>query len=290
MKKTTVRKLPSNSKGKDFVVGDLHGCFDLLKRLLYEVEFNYNTDRLFSVGDLVDRGPDSLKCVQLLAESWFFAVKGNHEDTLLDFFELYLSDGHIYHLKDEHDTGIYQLGGAWVKQYFESDKFCMSAEFNQCLSLIADLPLIWVVGDDENRFHVIHAELLRPNHKAVESPVWLNSHIDDWLKIGAIPPAVENRLLWGRTLMSSRFVGQSNAKFQFGLSPTFCGHTYEARPRQALSHICVDTGAFASKDSFDGEDLGTDFGLTMIDVQASSWISASYSRAHFVYGELKIFK
>lgn len=34
-----VRALPSNQKGRDFVVGDLHGCFDLLDRLLEAVRF-----------------------------------------------------------------------------------------------------------------------------------------------------------------------------------------------------------------------------------------------------------
>ena len=64
-----IRKLPTNALGKDYVVGDLHGCFDLLQRLLHEVEFNKVTDRLFSVGDLIDRGQDSFKCMLTPVES-----------------------------------------------------------------------------------------------------------------------------------------------------------------------------------------------------------------------------
>lgn len=209
---------------------------------------------------------------------------------MLDFFQSYLRDGRLDHLKDVNDSGFLLFGGAWIEQYYQAEKFCMTPEFNQSLSLIEDLPLIWVVGEGINRFHVIHAELLRPNYQAAESTVWLNNHIDHWLNKGTVPHEVENRLLWGRTLMSSRFVRQSNAKFHFGLSPTFCGHTYEARPRQALSHICLDTGAFASIESFDDDEMDADFGLTLIDVQASSWISASYSRDHIVHGELRIYE
>jgi hypothetical protein len=74
-----VRALPSNQKGRDFVVGDLHGCFDLLDRLLEIVRFDPANDRLFSVGDLVDRCPDSFRCISFLGSPWFHAVEGNHE-------------------------------------------------------------------------------------------------------------------------------------------------------------------------------------------------------------------
>ena len=43
-----------NRKGRDFIVGDLHGCVDALRYLLREIAFDPASDRLFSVGDLVD--------------------------------------------------------------------------------------------------------------------------------------------------------------------------------------------------------------------------------------------
>lgn len=48
-------KYGANILGRDFVVGDIHGEFSKLSKLLSSVEFNENSDRLFSVGDLVDR-------------------------------------------------------------------------------------------------------------------------------------------------------------------------------------------------------------------------------------------
>src|SRR3546814_1255791 len=56
--------LPSNDIGRDFIVGDLHGCLDLLQAELTRIEFDRSKDRLFSVGDLVDRGPDSMGCLR----------------------------------------------------------------------------------------------------------------------------------------------------------------------------------------------------------------------------------
>lgn len=49
--------------GRLFVVGDIHGCYDLLMQQLERVQFNFEKDLLIAVGDLVDSGPDSLKCL-----------------------------------------------------------------------------------------------------------------------------------------------------------------------------------------------------------------------------------
>ena len=77
-----VQYLPLNTLGKDYVIGDLHGCYVLLILLLHQVKFNPNVDRLISVGDLVDRGNNSLECFNLLNRPWFYSVLGNHEDLL----------------------------------------------------------------------------------------------------------------------------------------------------------------------------------------------------------------
>ena len=77
---------PKNTKGNDYVVGDLHGCYNELMDALESVNFNVVTDRCFAVGDLIDRGKDSQKCLRLLEEEWFFSVLGNHEDLMLKSF------------------------------------------------------------------------------------------------------------------------------------------------------------------------------------------------------------
>jgi serine/threonine protein phosphatase 1 len=73
-------KVPRNELGRDFAVGDLHGHFSRLQESLDELGFDPSRDRLFSVGDLVDRGPESEAALEWLARPWFHAVQGNHED------------------------------------------------------------------------------------------------------------------------------------------------------------------------------------------------------------------
>lgn len=77
------RSFAANVRGRDFFVGDLHGQLDPLLALLDRVGFG-SDDRLFSVGDLVDRGPKSWELLQ-----WFrrnpncFAVLGNHDALMI---------------------------------------------------------------------------------------------------------------------------------------------------------------------------------------------------------------
>lgn len=67
-----------------WVVGDLHGCFSLLMAKLRQCHFDPWQDLLVSVGDVIDRGPDSLRCLRLMRKSWIVAVRGNHEQMALD--------------------------------------------------------------------------------------------------------------------------------------------------------------------------------------------------------------
>ena len=76
-----------NKVGRDFVVGDVHGRYDLLKQAMEAHAFDKKKDRLFSVGDIVNRGPESEKCLKLLKKKWFFMVLGNHEMALLEAIE-----------------------------------------------------------------------------------------------------------------------------------------------------------------------------------------------------------
>lgn len=59
-----IQRLPRNERGRDFVIGDLHGCFDELMLLMQHVRFDMTVDRLIAVGDLVDRGPRPRDCLE----------------------------------------------------------------------------------------------------------------------------------------------------------------------------------------------------------------------------------
>ena len=62
--------------------GDIHGCLEQLRRKLWHCRFDPWRDLLISVGDVIDRGPQSLRCLQLLEQHWVRAVRGNHEQII----------------------------------------------------------------------------------------------------------------------------------------------------------------------------------------------------------------
>ncbi|HXV74753.1 MAG TPA: metallophosphoesterase [Candidatus Polarisedimenticolaceae bacterium] len=62
-----------------WLVGDVHGCARELDRLLREVRFDPSRDELWSVGDLVNTGPDSLAALRLWRELGGRGVLGNHD-------------------------------------------------------------------------------------------------------------------------------------------------------------------------------------------------------------------
>ena len=76
-----------------YVIGDIHGCFDVLRKLLDKIEEHNNLQKkadvkIIYLGDLIDRGPQSREVVDYLssntpifAESIF--LMGNHEEVFL---------------------------------------------------------------------------------------------------------------------------------------------------------------------------------------------------------------
>ena len=87
MQRVWTRTVPVNPRGRDFVVGDVHGCFRTLDRALCALCFDAACDRLFGVGDLVDRGPHSAEALVWLENRFEAVVMGNHERPLLYWFD-----------------------------------------------------------------------------------------------------------------------------------------------------------------------------------------------------------
>lgn len=161
-----MNKFTQNVIGNDYVVGDIHGCFSKLQECLHEIGFFPTTDRLFSVGDLVDRGPESEDCAEWLAKPWFHAIRGNHEQMAIDAS------------KGLYDPAIYAFnGGQWFLNLTEDHK-------NWYADLFSKLPL-WIEIETANgKVGLVHGD----------APV-------DWNLINDFH---EHWLLWGRTRITRK--------------------------------------------------------------------------------------
>lgn len=160
--------LDRNKRGRDFLLGDLHAETDMLVRALKVVGFDTSVDRVISVGDLIDRGPDSLGALELIEEDWFFAVRGNHETMLIEN----TPDSRYMHL---------HAGGEWAYELDED-------AHNQAIELAARLPhAITLTGPNSEIIGICHAEwpardwarieTALTNTKTVQAMIWGRSRI-----------------------------------------------------------------------------------------------------------------
>lgn len=137
-----VQRFERNTVGRDFAVGDIHGCFTLLQRALDAAGFDPAKDRLFSVGDLVDRGPESEQAVEWLAMPWFHAVRGNHEQMTIDAQRAAETDLHFIN------------GGAWFYGLPSWERAAIA-------DTLAELPLVIEVETAAGLVGLVHADCPR---------------------------------------------------------------------------------------------------------------------------------
>lgn len=75
---------PSHIEGKRVLfIGDVHGCFDELKELYDKCTVPDQETVLVFVGDLVFKGPKTIEVIRFARETGAFAVRGNHEQSIL---------------------------------------------------------------------------------------------------------------------------------------------------------------------------------------------------------------
>lgn len=168
--KSSVKRFERNNPGRDLIVGDIHGHFTKLQAALDAVGFSPDAgDRLFSVGDLVDRGPESHLSLEWLSKPWFHAVAGNHEAAAIMFADGVMPEGYY--------RGAF--AGGWNIDNTQAMRHAYSATFNA-------LPIAIELETDQGLVGIVHADCPRASWQAFiaaledpETPKQEREHIID---------------------------------------------------------------------------------------------------------------
>ena len=203
---------PNENGGRDFAVGDIHGHFTRLQAALDAAGFDPEKDRLFSVGDLVDRGPECRDVLDWLAKPWFRPVRGNHDDYVCRFDTC------------DVDNWVYN-GGAWFAGLAWDEQREFAAQFR-------DLPVAIEVETDAGLVAIVHADCPFASWGELigelQSPESAKR-----LKL------VKNTLMWSR----SRIENDERSHVE-GLRALVCGHTPLRHPVALGNVYHIDTAGW----------------------------------------------
>ena len=287
------KEVEKNVRGNDYVIGDLHGCYDMFLQLLEVIKFNPDKDRMFSVGDLIDRGPKSLDCLRLTSEDWFHSVFANHEEMMLHAFGKGESWYDSFVAQNwEHAGGVWGLQAqiAHNKGFMYDNEHYEIAHYAKKLR---ELPYLLNVPVGDTWVHLVHAEL------PACSNIWELS--DDDLRddtcvkmlyeIGAMGAGFgeSNDMIWGRrtfqpffnldiartpkdvlqSMLDKHIKGRNTTPKTKSL--VISGHTPVSVPMMVDNHLNIDTGASFSQE----EPI---YGLTCYNMHTKKFVTVHSDR------------
>ncbi|WP_443698733.1 metallophosphoesterase [Pseudomonas sp.] len=207
-----IKHFAANTAGRDFAVGDIHGHFTRLQSALDLAGFDPTVDRLFSVGDLVDRGPECRAVIDWLSKPWFHPVRGNHDDYVVRFDTC------------DMDNWVYN-GSSWFAGLAWDEQREFAVQFTE-------LPIAIEVETPAGLVGIVHAdcpfpswEQLRQELEAPESRKRLK--------------LVQNTCMWSR----SRIEQNDNSGVR-GIVALIVGHTPVRSAAQLGNVYHVDTGGW----------------------------------------------
>lgn len=226
--------IEQNRRGRDFFIGDIHGHKAKFARALASVEFNPEQgDRLFYVGDLIDRGNDNLQILgKQLHWDYFYSTIGNHELMLMDAFEKspistpYTFDGFTHsnlHIKNN---------GRWFARLRQSTR-------DHVYQQVSGLPVTMEVKTAWGDIGLVHAEV----------PLGFTSW-PSFVEAVQTSPRVFEQALWGRDIM--RIAHEYDARALDypdtinlpinGVDVVVHGHTLVKKPKLIGNRLYIDTG------------------------------------------------
>ena len=132
-------------------IGDVHGQYEKLKTLMRRIKFDPAQDILVFLGDLMDRGPESLQCLDYVMHlqkqhsEAVICLMGNHEREMLDYFDA------LAKTRDELDVRLLNRTSQWL--VYGGDKTLPQLQelgpkaLRHRLDYVRNLPLYYRIGD-----------------------------------------------------------------------------------------------------------------------------------------------
>jgi len=250
---TTILRLNENILGRDFAVGDIHGCFSILESALEEASFDPLCDRVICVGDLVNRGRESPRAIEFLSQDWFYTVCGNHDYATQQDFQNINEKGVDAMRRESMRHGL-----SWMLSLDKDEQ-------NEFVDAFAALPYaIEVPLKTGECVGFAHAEI-------PEGFSWQ----DFTQKLEDGDEHVIQTALCGR----SRIVKAYNEGYHTdagvaGIDKLFTGHSLAVGRRASRmgNWFCIDTGAVMRDIGTEGifpETTPEDMHLTLVDIHAA---------------------
>lgn len=203
---------------KTLVIGDIHGCLSTLQALIAKAG---PVDQIISVGDLIDRGPNSFGVIKYCIDNNIQVCLGNHEFMAIEAISKYIGPDYPYKRMDLLDSDWFANGGSGV---FDS---CSKEDLQFMLDYFKSLPIYIKTDYTHNELPVVVSHTCLNNY-AYDI---LNATQDD-LRAHA------ESFVWSRTQ------AVNTAKFFniYGHTPTDYLDIKGAVPRISPTGINLDTG------------------------------------------------
>ncbi|MDN6320913.1 MAG: metallophosphoesterase [Marinobacter sp.] len=194
-----------NPIGTDWLCGDIHGQYDTLQSALSDVGFRPECDRLFLLGDVIDRGPKSQEMLNwVLSTDYVHCLMGNHE-------LMFVASSLNVRYRERHRA----IGGEWAD-------YINLSEFRKLAARCAQqLPLTITLACQNGILGLVHAQ----------------SPADSWLDVQKAVLsdrfAIDCTWPWNRAQGSDQTIT--------GVTAVVSGHIGTASVIQKGNQIWIDT-------------------------------------------------
>jgi len=225
------------------VFGDVHGKSDMLKKLIKKVRKKHPDIEIYSLGDLIDRGPDSKGVIQVCIDENVKGIVGNHDQWLQELVVKKLFDpfcikpimGGAATLKsygvDMFSDGVNHFPKG--RPYAQIAMELLGSISKEQAEWISKLPSYRKIQVGEETFWLLHAGLTEPNAASFKEDS------DDKMMKGIEEKNV-NTILWPSPFFGT--MERPDNLYHFNDAVQVFGHRPNKKPIIKDHFIAMDTG------------------------------------------------